>query len=104
MCSLWFLFGFDSEDYLSVRDWRITHFCGIISISLSSGIFPTRLKFSIVEPVFKNGGRFDISNFRAISIFTSFSKVFENIIYARLYQHISQNNIYVNEKYVCRSE
>jgi len=57
-----------------------------------------------VEPAFKSGGRFDISNFRPISVFTSFSKVFENVLYARLYQRVSQNNIRVNEKYGCRSE
>lgn len=46
-----------------------------------------------MEPVFKNGGRFDISNFRLISVFTSYSKVFENVIYGGLYERISQNNI-----------
>jgi hypothetical protein len=67
-------------------------------------MFPTRLKFSVVEPVFENGGRYDFSNFRPISVFTFLSRVFENVIYARLYQHISQNNIHINEKYGCRSE
>jgi hypothetical protein len=57
-----------------------------------------------VGPVFKNGGRFDISNFRPISVFTSFANVFENVIYARLFQHINQNNIHVNKKCGCRSK
>ena len=57
-----------------------------------------------MEPVFENDGRFDVSNFRPISVFTSFSKVFENVIYARLYQHVSQNYILVNEQYGFRSK
>ena len=35
--------------------------------SLSSDIFPARLKFSIAKPVFKNGDRFDVSNFMPVS-------------------------------------
>jgi hypothetical protein len=57
-----------------------------------------------MEPVFENDGRFDVSNFRPVSVFTSFSKVFENVIYARLYQHVSQNYILVNEQYGFRSK
>jgi Notch-like protein len=70
---------------------------------LSSGIFPTRLKFSIAKPVFKNGDKFDISNFRPVYLLTSFSKVFEKVICARVYQHISQINVLVNEQYGFRS-
>ena len=35
----------------------------------------------------------DITNFRPISLLTSFSKILEKVIYTRLYQHINQNNI-----------
>jgi hypothetical protein len=43
--------------------------------SFSSGIFLTRLKFSVVKPVFKNGDK--ISNYRPISLLNVFSKVFK---------------------------
>jgi hypothetical protein len=52
---------------------------------LEMGIFPSRLKFLIVKPIYKTGNKLNIANFRPISQLTSFSKVFEKIIYSRMY-------------------
>ena len=68
--------------------------------SLSSGIFPSRLKFSEIMPLHKKGDRTDINNIRPISLITSFSKVLEKGIYTRLYQHINQNNILATKNMV----
>jgi hypothetical protein len=40
---------------------------------------------------------------RPISLLTAFSKVFEKVIYTRLYQHLNQNNILINDQYGFRS-
>jgi len=40
----------------------------------------------------------DMTNFRPISLLTSFSKILE-VIYTRLYQHLNQNNILTTEQY-----
>ena len=45
----------------------------------------------------------DITNFRPISLLTSFSKILEKVIYTRLYQHINQNNILATEQYGFRN-
>jgi hypothetical protein len=37
-----------------------------------------------ILPLFKKGDKSDISNYRLISLLTSFSKIFEKIIYERL--------------------
>jgi len=42
--------------------------------SLSSGIFPDRLKYAVVKPLFKKGDESKISNYRPISILSSFQK------------------------------
>jgi len=42
---------------------------------LSTGVFPERLKFAEVKPLFKKGDPTDCSNYRPISLLTSFSKV-----------------------------
>jgi fructose-1,6-bisphosphatase/inositol monophosphatase family enzyme len=70
--------------------------------SVRSGTFPTRLKYSIVKPLFKKGDRENMVNYRPISLLTSFSKVFEKIIYGRLLQHINVNNILVEEQFAFR--
>jgi hypothetical protein len=75
----------------------------ICNKSLSSGIFPTRLKFSVVKPSFKNGDKLNISNCRPTSLLTAFSKAIKIVICARLYQHLSQNDILINEQYGFRS-
>jgi hypothetical protein len=65
----------------------------IYNTSLAQGIFPDRLKFAMVKPIFKNGDRYDPSNYRPISLLSSFSQVFKRLIYDRLYEHININNI-----------
>jgi hypothetical protein len=57
---------------------------------LSTGIFPDRLKFSEIKPLFKKGDKTEFSNYRPISLLTSFSKIIEKIIYKRLYRHLKQ--------------
>jgi hypothetical protein len=57
------------------------------------------LKFSEVKPIFKKVDKNDTSNYRPISLLTSFSNIFEKFIYNRVYQHISNNQILVNEQF-----
>jgi len=57
---------------------------------LSAGTFPTCLKFSQVFPLFKNGNETEMSDYRPISILTSFPKIFEKVIYNRLLQHTKE--------------
>jgi len=65
-----------------------------------SGVFPERLKYAVINPIFKNGDRFDISNYSPISLLPAFSKVFEKVLYVRMYQHlINNNNILVYEQF-----
>jgi hypothetical protein len=69
----------------------------IINKSITNGIFPERLKYSQINPVFKSGDKSAICNYRLIALLTPFSKIFEKIIYNRLYQHIISNNILASE-------
>jgi len=73
----------------------------ICNKSIPSGTFPTPLKYAIVRPLLKIGDRRNVANYRPISLLTSFSKVFEKIIYNRLLKYIETNNIriLVNEQF-----
>jgi hypothetical protein len=44
-----------------------------------------------------------MSNYRSISLLTSFSKVFEKVIYKRLHYHIKSNNTLAKEQYGFRN-
>jgi hypothetical protein len=65
----------------------------ICNEALSQGTFPDRLKYAVIKPIYKTGDKCEPSNYRPISLLSSFSKVFERLIYNRLYEHINQNNI-----------
>jgi hypothetical protein len=49
-------------------------------------VFPSRLKYSQINPIFKKGDKSAMSNYRPISLLTSFSKVFEKVIYKSIYE------------------
>jgi len=71
---------------------------------LSTGIFPDRLKFSEVKPIYKDGNALDFSNYRPISLLTSFSKVIKKILHKRLYHFLEQQKVFVNEQHGFRQK
>jgi hypothetical protein len=73
--------------------------CHICNKLFSSGIFPEKLKYAVIKPIFKNGDRNDISNHRHISLLPAFSKVFEKVLYVRMYQHLINNDIVVDDQF-----
>jgi hypothetical protein len=77
----------------------LTYICNAI---LNTGIFHDRLKFAIVKPLFKKGKTHIVSNHRPISLQTTFSKVIDKLVYARLTNHIEANNLLVHEQYSFR--
>jgi hypothetical protein len=66
-------------------------------------VFPDRIKYAIVKPIYKKGYKQDISNYRPISLLNSFSKVFERITHNRLYTHFDMNNILAQEQFGFRT-
>jgi hypothetical protein len=78
----------------------LTYIC---NITLSTGKFPDRLKHAIVRQLYKKGSKVIISNYRPISILTSFSKIFEKLIFIRLCDHISTNTLITKEQHGFRS-
>jgi len=71
----------------------------IINRILLSGIFPDRLKYSEVKPLFKSGNASDLVNYRPVSLLTSFSKIIEKLIYQKFYHFFEQQNILVKEQH-----
>lgn len=57
-----------------------------------------------MKPVYKKGVKKNMANYRPISLLTSFSKIFEKVIYVRLLKHIDNNSIQkmnYQQKWLC---
>ena len=71
----------------------------VINLSVRQGEVPEKLKIARVVPVFKDGDREDVSNYRPISILTCFSKIYEKIMYNRLFNHLESNDILYKKQF-----
>jgi len=47
----------------------------IFNKMLFSGVFPDRLKYTIIKPVHKNDDKCEVSNYRTVSLLTPFLKI-----------------------------
>ena len=56
--------------------------------------FPNKLKHAKVIPIHKKGSPTDPSNYRPISLLSVFSKIFENLMYQRLYGFLNNFDIF----------
>jgi len=65
----------------------------LFNLSLSTGSFPDKLKLAKVIPIFKKGDKYLPSNYRPISLLSTFSKLLEKVMYKRLYLYLQGNNI-----------
>lgn len=74
------------------------HLCYIVNLCISNGIFPEKLKTSIVIPLHKKEDKRKMGNYRPIALIPIFSKLFEKIIYSRLYSYLEKYNILVDEQ------
>jgi hypothetical protein len=70
---------------------------------LSQGVFPDRLKYATVIPLHKKGDRGNVSNYRPVSLLTSFSKIFETVMQKKILRHFTKYNILSNEQYGYRT-
>ena len=61
--------------------------------SLTSGIFPDDWKCARVTPLFKQGERSDLNNYRPISVIPVIAKVFERIVYDQLYSFLTKEDV-----------
>jgi hypothetical protein len=66
---------------------------------LFGGVFPDRLKYATIKPLHKNEDRCEISNYRPVSLLTSFSKIFETVMQRKILKHITNYSILCTEQY-----
>ena len=74
--------------------------CKLVNKSICEGIFPDTLK---VIPIYKNKEKCNVSNYRPISLLSSLSKIWENVI-NRLYFFFQTNDMFYENQYGFRKQ
>ncbi|XP_065674121.1 uncharacterized protein LOC136091064 [Hydra vulgaris] len=72
----------------------------IFNQSLKSGKVSDKLKIVRVTAVFKSGDESEPSNYKPISVLSCFSKLLERIVYNRLCNHLTENNMLYSKQLV----
>ena len=67
--------------------------------SFQCGIFPDKLKIAKVISLFKKGNPELPSNYRPISLLSIFSKIFEKLMYRRLYKFLEIHNVLYSQQF-----
>ena len=70
----------------------------IINQTLTTGIFPDKLKIAKVVPIFKKDSKKEFQNYRPISVLPVISKIFESVIHDQL------NEYFINNKLFCAQQ
>ena len=84
-----------NQIYDHIKKTLVRIFCNSITL----GVFPEKLKLAKVTPVFKSEGNEYLTNYRPISVVVCFSKILERIMYNRLYEHLTKNNLLFDKQF-----
>ena len=71
----------------------------LVNLSFSTGKFPSLLKLSKVIPVFKKGCSSEPSNFRPISLLSNIDKIFEKLMYSRIFSFLEASNVIYSRQF-----
>jgi hypothetical protein len=86
------------------KPFIISPMINICNKMLTQGIYLERLKFPLIRPVYKSGDKSAASNCRPISLLPVFSKIFEKVIYNRLFDNLNKNTILNKYQYGFQSD
>ena len=65
----------------------------IVNMSFSQGVFPNEFKIALVSPLYKAEDPMFFSNYRPISLLSTFSKILERLMYNRLLDFLDKYKI-----------
>ena len=71
----------------------------IINQSLTTGIFPQKLKIAKVIPIYKKDDNTLLDNYRPISFLPAISKIFEKVVYTQLYDYFTTKSLFYTSQH-----
>ena len=64
----------------------------LINASIKQAIFPTGLSQAKILPFHKDGSKLDLNNYRPIALLLTLGKIFERVMFNRIYNYLEQFN------------
>ena len=71
----------------------------VVNTSFNEGVFPRSLKNARVIPIYKEGSKTEVSNYRPISLLSAFSKIYEKLMHSRVLEFLDSNNALFENQY-----
>ena len=76
----------------------------IANLSFETGVQPEKLKLAKVIPIFKKGSKLSTENYRPISLLSNINKIFEKIVFERVYGFIEKHDVIYKHQYGFRKK
>ena len=78
--------------------------CHVFNLSFKSGYIPECLKTALVKPVYKKGANNIFTNYRPISLLSTFAKLLEKIAANQMMKYLNKFNLLYRHQYGFRSK
>lgn len=91
--------GLRTETLKEIKEYIAEPLVFIINNIIATSIVPKAFKESTVKPIYKNGNRLHVRNYRPISLISNLAKIFEKIIKNRLSSYLKRYKIISKNQY-----
>lgn len=71
----------------------VPQLCYLYNMVIDTAAIPITWKTATITPIFQEGNKFDISNYRPISLLPQIVKTFEKLIHSRMYNYLHYNDL-----------
>ena len=75
----------------------------LVNLCFEVGTFPDILKIAKVTPLHKKESKLDFLNYRPISLLSIISKIYEKLVYTRIYSYLTKNKFIYSKQFGFRS-
>ena len=84
----------------TLTDFIIEPVVHIINTSIEISIWPDALKHAEIKPIYKSAGdKHNATNYRPISLISNLAKIYEKILFNRLYNFFTKHKIISNKQF-----
>ena len=84
------------KKFSNVISWKLTRF---INNFMDKGYFPGILKSGKITPIYKKDNPQIFGNYKPVSVLPIFGKIFEKVIYSRMYSFMTSMGIIYNKQF-----